>query len=445
MVASCLWPLVSAAGCSGREEVRGPRVSSSTASSKAGSATNRITSSESRHRRPHLPREEPQIRVRVANRSEQTIELGGVGQRLWLTIPDADAEGRLVVGPVRCRFRNGRWSIRSNRNGRTLAFTTPPTDRIRVVTAGTADTRVAYRSIALPGVVNLIARTNGGIDVICHLDMEDYLPGVLAGELYESWLPQTHAAVAVAARSFAVCERHYWLSRRDFDVVAGEKSQMWVGATDSSRPLDAVRRTRGEVLVFENAVVPGYYSAACGGRPARATDAISPNPVNAITPLEGDAVPLERCGCRTFGSHGSWRTTLRGEAVAEALRAWGRRRGVGSIARATWPLDIDVVDRRVSGRPTRFEIRPASGSKATEIGASDLQRSLNAVGSGRPVRSSDFEVTRRGRDLVVVGAGFGHGVGLCQYGAESMARDGASHRAILRRYYPEAEVRSAWG
>lgn len=445
MVASVALPVAGLVGCSGREEIRGGEPAPAVASPANDVRSDpRITSSTPRHRRPHLPREEPSIRVRVATRSGDSIELGAVGQRLWMTVPGSAVEGRLVTGPVRCRPSRGGWSIRSNRNGRTLAFTTPKTDRICFVARDSTDPRIAYRSIGLPGLVSLVAKSDESISVMCHLEMEDYLPGVLAGELYQSWLPETHEAVAIAARSFAVCERHYWLDRRDFDVVAGERSQMWVGATTSSRALEAVARTRGEVLAFDNAVVPGYYSAACGGRSARAVDAISPNPVNAIPPLGVDGTSLERCGCKTFGSHGSWQAVLPGAAVVKAIKTWGERRGNGTLSRIRWPLTIEVVERLRSGRPTQFVIRSRTLETPVSLAAPELQRLLNSTGSGRPVRSADFEVVPRRSELVVRGSGFGHGVGLCQYGAEAMARAGDSTREILQRYYPGATVERAW-
>lgn len=91
-------------------------------------------------------------------------------------------------------------------------------------------------------------------------------------------------------------------------------------------------------------------------------------------------------------------------------------------------------------------MRITSGStRATaEIPAVELQRILNLTGPGRPIRSADIELEVTSTALRVDGAGFGHGVGLCQYGAESMARSGATKAAILARYYPQAVVLRSW-
>ena len=84
------------------------------------------------------------------------------------------------------------------------------------------------------------------------------------------------------------------------------------------------------------------------------------------------------------------------------------------------------------------------GAAVAEMTAVELQRLLNGTRKGRPVRSADFEVTVRPDGIQIDGSGFGHGVGLCQYGSEFMARSGASSEAILRRYYPGSELRRAW-
>ena len=84
------------------------------------------------------------------------------------------------------------------------------------------------------------------------------------------------------------------------------------------------------------------------------------------------------------------------------------------------------------------------GSESLQLTAVQLQRALNGTGKGRPVRSADFEITVRPDGIQVDGSGFGHGVGLCQYGTEALARAGASPHEILARYYPGVEVRRVW-
>lgn len=430
------------AGCRGGED-RPARKAGPAASSPPPSTPSAVREDTGR---PLPPSSEPSIRVRVDRVDDGRIEFGPASSLFWVTAPGHDYRAA-HRGPFRVARTSNGWRLTSVVAGRPAAIALPKADSL-TLTAMDGQASPEYRGASLPGVVHLVPSGKADsvqVDVVCHLPIESYLPGVLAGELFTSWRPATHEALAVAARSFALCERYHWLSRRDFDVVADERSQVWRGGTASSRCRDAVSGTRGELLLFRDRVVPGYYSAACGGRPASAIDAISSNPVNAIQPLSISASDQrEGCPCRGFGPHGAWRTTFESRDVVEAIRSkaasWGASKSMSSV----WPPRIEVLDRTASGRPGRFRVTTFDRSSTAEIDAIELQRALNGRSKGRPVRSADFRTfVERGR-LSVSGSGFGHGVGLCQYGSESLARGGASASQILARYYPGTTVRRHW-
>lgn len=393
--------------------------------------------------RPLPPSTEPLIRVRAARIGGDRIELGSAGIRLWVTMPGGDYRG-MHAGPVRFQRLDSGWKVTSMERGRSVTRRVAGEGPLAVVAAEASNSGLPFKGRTLSGTVNLVGGEGDGerrIDVVCHLSMEDYLPGVLAGELFESWRPSTHEALAVAARSFALCERFHWLSRRAYDVVADERSQVWDGGDAPARPSAAVERTRGEVLLFRGRVVPGYYSASCGGRQAAGIDAISANPVNGIEPL---SVPIPdrrgTCPCRGFGPHGSWRSSFDAADVRKALASRGEKgRFTG------WPVAFELSETFPSGRPRKYRVvAPRRGGTLIELRAVELQRALNGTAKGRPVRSADFEITVRPNGIQVDGAGFGHGVGLCQYGTEALSRAGRSPREILARYYPGAEVRRVW-
>jgi stage II sporulation protein D len=107
-------------------------------------------------------------------------------------------------------------------------------------------------------------------------------------------------------------------------------------------------------------------------------------------------------------------------------------------------MRFDVISVQASGRPERIRMTSPSTQAAVELSAVEVQRILNLTGRGRPLRSADVTLEVTSAELRVTGAGFGHGVGLCQYGAESMARAGANRTAILTRYYPSATIQRAW-
>ena len=394
--------------------------------------------------RPRPPSAEPLIRVRTDRVAGGQVEFGDPGRRLWMTAP-ATGFTAMVTGPVRCRRDRDGWSVRSTTRGRTVSRSIRDDGVLTLSAFDQREDGLPFKGRRLAGTIHLDPVGDADVDVVCHLPMEQYLPGVLGGELFESWRDATHESLAVAARSFALCERFHWLGRRGYAVVADERSQVWIGATAPARSRRAVHATRGELLVWRDLVVPAYYCAACGGRPAEATLAISPNPVNAIPPL---AIPSPdrrpACGCRTLGSHGAWRVSMSSNDVVSAMRRWATSGGDRSLATATWPLRFDVVSVQRSGRPERIRVSSPATRASAELSAIEVQRILNLTGRGRPVRSADVALEVTATELRVTGAGFGHGVGLCQYGAESMARSGADRGAILTRYYPSAAIERAW-
>ena len=322
-----------------------------------------------------------------------------------------------------------------------------------IVNGGEQAEGIDFEGRRLRGTIRLVPiRNTAGeaeLDLVCTLPMEQYLPGVLEKELFASWRPATFEAQAVAARSFAVCERAFWLRRRHYDMVAGQASQAWSGGAASRRPTAAVESTAGRVLLWRGQVVPAYYSAACGGRPANAIDAISTNQVNQIAPLVVDGgMARRRCGCTTASPHADWRISVGEHAMIEALKAHGRRVSNRALASIRGPVEVTVRRRNAAERPIDFEIRGSGDPIPVVLSASRVRAAVAEAGGRRSwkdgPRSACLELKGSDQGYMIEGRGFGHGVGLCQYGAESMARTGASNLEILARYYPGATVGVAW-
>ncbi len=441
--ATCFGVGFSAAGCRGPKDPADP-----TPAPVTETATGPRMDLEAADRnRPAPPSVEPLMRIRVARVDSNEVELGAFDRLLWVTTPGSGYAG-MHRGPVRIRRRPDGWLVRSTSRSRTVTRELPDSDSVTVVASDSEKGGPRFNGHPLRGTVHLVpvlARDKMVLDIVCHVPMETYLPGVLSGELFESWRPVTHESLAIAARSFALCERSHWRSRRHFDVVAGERSQAWESGETSARCREAVERSRGRLLVHRGRVVPAYYSASCGGRPASALDAISPNPVNGIQPL---VVPRpdrrEPCPCRSFGPHGDWRCRIEPKSVLSELRRRAIEEGGPSFKRAAWPIRLTVIEAHDSGRPRVFRVESPGSRESIEISAGEFQRLLNNTRKGRPVRSADFDATVRSDALQIDGAGFGHGVGLCQYGCEALARRGDSVEMILRRYYPGATTQIAW-
>ncbi len=392
--------------------------------------------------RPPLPATEPVIRVRV-KRAKGRVTLAD--NRQWLTVGPTDRTGGDVIelqGPVDVEPGAAGWAVRDARGRRFVVDGLDPIELTPREPQGVID----LGELTYPGTMRLVARTDVGptnVDVINLVPMELYLPGVVASELFAHWKLQTRAAQAIAARSFAASEHAESRRRRHFDVTATDAAQVYKGIIDHGPTHEAVEMTRGVVLAWEDRLVSGYYSACCGGLAASAVDVIGRNPINNVPPLWGRQGEDVCTGAKIA----RWTVQRPADQLLRRLARWGKRRGPKDLARLADLAAIDIVARNQHGRPTRFAFRDSAGLQV-ELAAERLRQAANSSsGLGRPERrlwSSFVEATVRKGNVTFRGHGHGHGAGLCQYGAETLARRGKTHEQIIAWYYPGAKLVRAY-
>ena len=418
------------------------QVSDASSANGAGSGL----SGTKRTRRPPLPTVEPMMRVRVFRARAETpsVQIGETDQ--WLRLfPLASAAGTVVLrGPLQLCVESGRWSIVDEDSRRAPVENLDGLDIASLAGAGPA---VHINDRLYPGSLRLVARTDQGpeaFDVINLVPLEAYLPGVVAAELFDHWHLQTRVAQAIAARSFACSEHTLFRGRRAYDVTNTAVSQVYIGRVEHDDSLDAVRTTRGQVLAYDAALVPGYYSSCCGGRAARAVDVIGNHPANDIAPLAG----REGEDICTAVKVANWTIQRPVEVLTRRLIAYGNRRGRDDLAGLATIASIEVAESNVHQRPVRYAVTDVRGHRV-ELGAEVFMRAANSEGQGlappkRPLMSSYLSAAVNESAVIFKGHGLGHGAGMCQYGAEQLARSGKSHRDILTWYYPDAEIVAAY-
>jgi len=297
---------------------------------------------------------------------------------------------------------------------------------------------------AYPGVIVVAARpAAGAFDLINRTTLERYLPGVLASELYHHWAPAAFEAQAVAARSYAL----WTLLRReryDFDVEATQASQVYRGRTELDRAVNATLATRGVVLTHDHELVRGYYSSCCGGITQDAAE-VFPQ-ASDMPPLRG-VVTGDWCDA---SPRFVWGPVERDrDALSARLRAWGAARG-RPIARLGRITRITVAAANGAGRPTRYAVADDRGG-AFELDAEAMRLACNYAGSTAPPLPSEHRLHSAFVDAVVdgpavrfEGRGFGHGVGLCQWGAQGQAMADHNATQILATYYAGAALRQVY-
>jgi stage II sporulation protein D len=299
------------------------------------------------------------------------------------------------------------------------------------------------------GAIRVVA-TDSGIVVVNVVPVEEYLRGVVPLEIGVR-APNEQAAVeaqAVAARSYAwvrlaVAEERG--SRNpSYDMLSGVTDQVYGGA-DAERAFSdqAVVATRGLVIRYNGRVVSAPYHSSCGGETA------SPEEVwrSAAEPYlrrVSDRIPgsADRYYCDAAPRF-AWTRVLSGDELDAALRSYLRNytqvpAGGPGAARA-----VSIDARTPSGRVGRLTIQTDRGTYA--LRGNDVRYVLHKPGS-EILNSTYFTVEAESRSdggvsrLVIRGNGYGHGIGMCQWGAIGRARAGHSARAILSAYYPGVTV-----
>jgi len=269
------------------------------------------------------------------------------------------------------------------------------------------------------GAIEVQARREG-VRVVDEVPLEAYVAGTLLGEVSESWGEAVLEAQAVATRSYALYRRaRAGASARDYDVEAGTLGQVYLGMDgESDQVWRAVEETRGEVLAFGGEAILAAFHGTAGGRTASAAEVWGePLPYLVSLPVEGEDQSPD-----TY-----WRAEVSPGELEAALARLGR--SVGRV-RA-----VEVAARTPSGRCAFLRI---GGSRASaQVGGEALRRALGE----QTIRSTLFVVRPAGGGFVFAGSGRGHGVGMSQWGARVMAERGAGYRAILRHFYPGAELR----
>ncbi|MBV9924048.1 MAG: SpoIID/LytB domain-containing protein [Acidobacteria bacterium] len=273
-------------------------------------------------------------------------------------------------------------------------------------------------------------------DATLRLPLEDYVFGVLAAEGSVETELEALKSLAVAARTYAVHNlgRH---ARDRFDLCDTTHCQRFVAVRDESARPDfyelarrAVRETAGEVLRdARGRVAESYFSAACGGRTADVKKLWGAQ--DAPSYLRG--VPDESCNVASE----AWTDVIPAERLLKALQA-DERSDVGARLEG-----VRVVRRDQTGRAELVEV---FGQRRRRLRGWDFKIIVGRTLGWSVLKSSRFDVSRAGSAFVFRGAGFGHGLGLCQAGAHVSAARGASYRQILTRYFPGAilgELRDA--
>lgn len=305
---------------------------------------------------------------------------------------------------------------------------------------------VRWRQKAYRGALTYVA-TDSALLVVNRVDVEDYLRGVLPLEI-GARQTSDHAAVeaqAVAARSFTYA-RMLASRSRNFDVRATESDQVYGGVAVETFWGDlAVAATAGWVLSHQGRVVTAPYHAACGGSTALPSETWRGGQDGYLRTVSDTSPRTGRPWC-DISPRAQWERRLNAADLAAAVERYARDYTTVPPGASGSIREVRVEGRTASGRARAIVF--ATGSGDVTIRGNDIRYVLRQVG-GEILPGTAFSIAaERGANgqlgaVVVRGRGNGHGVGLCQWGAMARARAGDDFRAILKAYYPGADITRA--
>ena len=268
---------------------------------------------------------------------------------------------------------------------------------------------------------NLLFRPNpdATITVVDELGLEEYLFGVLPHEMSPDWPLEALKAQAVVSRTYALARLGKGQDEA-FDLTDDAYSQVYTGVTTESEAVrKAVRATSGRILTYAAKPLPAYFHSTCGGHTAGSND------------VWGGAEPEPLKGVRDtwckVSPHYRWEAYFRREDILSALN----RNGF-TVARLE---DLREGDRGSAGWLTNVRVKTERGW--TRVPANKFRLWLGV----KELKSVRFDsVRRRKKGFDFEGRGYGHGVGLCQWGARAQADAGRSFEEILGHYFPGAAL-----
>ena len=324
------------------------------------------------------------------------------------------SSGLIIKAPNDDVAANGRITVAAGASGLVVDGQRLRSDRIEV-RGRSGD--VTVNNLTVAGRVT-IKRQNGKLIAINEVALEDYVKGVVPAEMNAAWHQEALKAQAIAARTYALYKIRQ-NGKKDFDVVASTKDQVYKGRAGADGPAGrATDETRGQVLTFQDEpILAAFFSTAAGPT----EDALNVWSVD-LPYLKGVECPFDM-----NSPYFQWRTDVWLPLLEQRLREEGFP--VGVIA------SLSPAYYTKAGRVSHVRILHSDGE--LHVKGEDLRRVL-----GYTVLAStqfDFEVV--GFQIQFTGRGAGHGVGLCQWGAKELAEKGYSAEAIVRYYYPGAEIR----
>lgn len=273
---------------------------------------------------------------------------------------------------------------------------------------------VALHGKKYSGILEVWKGKNG-LYVINELPMEDYLKGVVAAEVGAKWEEEALKAQAVASRTYAVYQKlNNSPNAMSYHLTSSVLHQVYRGDMISDNIVKAVNSTKGEILTYEGSPILAFYHSTSGG-------------------LTEDCLEV-------FGKNFPYLSPVETSSELSPFHVWEKKIPVSDIEKALKLEKIKEISPHSMTVTNRVKnLRILTGNGEHLYPAKDLRKSL---GWDKLPSTLITELTKDGDYFVFQGRGYGHGVGMCQWSAQQMAKEGKDYKEILSKFYPGATLKS---
>ncbi|NMB25078.1 MAG: SpoIID/LytB domain-containing protein [Firmicutes bacterium] len=262
------------------------------------------------------------------------------------------------------------------------------------------------------------------------MPVEEYITGVVAGEMKPNWPLEAYAAQAILARSFTM----EFISRGGTRALHGtdistdhEEAQAYNANNITPTIRRAVEMTRGEVMTYNNQYVRAWFHSYSGGHTATAKEGLNFKEEEPpyIRSVKIKANPYAPADVK------DWQAVFPLTEVQKTLKKMNM--DVGDIK------EIKVDKKGKTGRATELRVVGSLGNKV--VPAADFRVALDAMTMKSTLLS---RVQVQGNNLTMAGTGFGHGVGLSQWDAHMLAKEGKKPEEIVKFFFKDIEIKKLW-
>ena len=280
-----------------------------------------------------------------------------------------------------------------------------------------------------------ISSSGNSLEIVNVINLEDYVKGVLAKEMPLGRDSENFEAL----KALAVCIRTYAIQKMKdgkiyFDIYADTRDQVY-GGMDAEKPISnmAVDETKKLILKFNGEVTDIFYHSTCGGYTESSANVFTKEEIPYLNSIKDGEEP----NCN-ISPRFKWEENYSKDLIIDRLKSYSL------LENRSYDLeDVSVISRFSSGRVNELEIVVVDDSgwnKSVILKGNEIRNVIRNSDGKNILWSTMFDVELNSNSVLLSGKGFGHGVGLCQWGAISLSRHGWDFREILDFYFPGTDL-----